>query len=423
MAGTASHPQTGFLSRSWRDSAAWIRPADILAVLVALSLPWSTSLVAIFVMVFLLSLIPAFDAKHFVQALKQPASVAPVALFALALLGMLWASDISWTARLHGLAPVAKLLLIPVFIYQFGKSGRGLWVFAAFVASCSVVLAISWYLFFAGFTWSYFPGVPVKNYIAQSQEFALCIFMLLGAIMLLVHERRIELACGLAALAAVFVANFVFVTSSRTVLICVPILLLVFAFKHYGRTGILLTLTIAFIAAAVAWTASPSLRTRVSYGFGEVKGYEEQNAATSTGLRLEYWRKSIRFIESAPVFGHGTGTIKSLFEKDAIGQTGASAEIVANPHNQTLNVAIQWGFFGVVVLYAMWIAHLGLFATKSGLAAWIGLAAVVENVVSSMFNSHLFDFTEGWLYVLIAGVAGGMVFRDGVKAAVGQALR
>jgi O-antigen ligase len=35
----------------------------------------------------------------------------------------------------------------------------------------------------------------------------------------------------------------------------------------------------------------------------------------------------------------------------------------------------------------------------------------VQNVFTSLFNSHLFDFHEGWMYVLGAGVAGGMTLR------------
>jgi hypothetical protein len=116
------------------------------------------------------------------------------------------------------------------------------------------------------------------------------------------------------------------------------------------------------------------------------------------------------------LLGHGTGSTKALFERDAIGQTGASAEVIANPHNQTLNVAVQWGILGLVALYATWLAHLRLFWSSSGLAAWIGLAAVVQNLVSSLFNSHLFDFTEGWIYVLAVGVAGGMIFRRGADS-------
>ena len=36
---------------------------------------------------------------------------------------------------------------------------------------------------------------------------------------------------------------------------------------------------------------------------------------------------------------------------------------------------------------------------------------MVQNIFSSLFNSHLFDFHEGWMYVLGVGVAGGMVLK------------
>jgi O-antigen ligase len=55
----------------------------------------------------------------------------------------------------------------------------------------------------------------------------------------------------------------------------------------------------------------------------------------------------------------------------------------------------------------MWFVHLRLFRGES-LAAWIGLLVVVQNIFTSLLNSHLFDFNEGWLYVLGVGIAGGM---------------
>jgi O-antigen ligase len=102
-----------------------------------------------------------------------------------------------------------------------------------------------------------------------------------------------------------------------------------------------------------------------------------------------------------------------LFERAATPDSGlhqASAEVIGNPHNQTLNVAVQWGIIGVAVLYAIWILHLLLFR-GDGLANWVGLLVVVQNVFTSLFNSHLFDFHEGWMYVIGVGVAGGMVIR------------
>jgi len=34
------------------------------------------------------------------------------------------------------------------------------------------------------------------------------------------------------------------------------------------------------------------------------------------------------------------------------------------------------------------------------LGSSIGLLVVIQNILTSLFNSHLFDFHEGWMYVL-----------------------
>jgi hypothetical protein len=94
--------------------------------------------------------------------------------------------------------------------------------------------------------------------------------------------------------------------------------------------------------------------------------------------------------------------------------------VVSNPHNQTLNVAVQWGTIGILILYAMWVLHLRLFR-GDGLANWIGFLVVVQNIFTSLFNSHIFDFHEGWMYVLGVGVAGGMVLKaSAVEVAAGK---
>src|ERR1039458_9473859 len=48
----------------------------------------------------------------------------------------------------------------------------------------------------------------------------------------------------------------------------------------------------------------------------------------------------------------------------------------------------------------------------AGLAEWIGLVIVVQNIVGSLFNSHLFDFVQGWVYVFGVGVAGGIALKN-----------
>jgi O-antigen ligase len=114
---------------------------------------------------------------------------------------------------------------------------------------------------------------------------------------------------------------------------------------------------------------------------------------------------------TAPIAGHGTGTIHDQFRKVTAGGTGTGSLAADNPHNQTFAVAIQLGLLGAVVLWTMWIAHLHLFR-GAGAVAWFGLVVVIENIVSSAVHSHLFDFNSGWLYVFGVGVLGGMVLRQ-----------
>jgi MFS family permease len=87
-----------------------------------------------------------------------------------------------------------------------------------------------------------------------------------------------------------------------------------------------------------------------------------------------------------------------------------AAAVTGNPHNQILAVAVQLGFIGTLTLIAMWIAHLALFR-EGTLVGWYGLTVVVSNIVGSLFNSHLFDFSQGWFYVFGVGVLGGVMLR------------
>jgi O-antigen ligase len=400
--------------RSWRDPATWAITADVFAILIAVSLPWSTSLVAIFAVAFLVAAAPFLDIRDFVRSLKRPICVLPMALFGLAVAGTLW-SDAPWGTRLYAVGPTVKLLMLPVLFYHFERSERGLWVMVAFLASCTLLAAMSWIVVFDPHL-SLKPvaeagrGIFVKNYIDQSQEFTLCAVALAYPIINLLRTRRI-LPALLIAIAVGFAANMAFVVVSRTALVTVPIMLAVFALLHLKWRSIVIILCATAVLAGASWLTSPQLRWTAETFVRDYRLYKEQNVATSIGNRLEFWKKSLRFFAEAPVLGHGTGSTQGLFEQAATGpKDRVGGQVVSNPHNQTLNVAVQWGLIGIIALYAMWWLHLRLFRGE-GLAAWIGLLVVVQNIFTSLFNSHLSDFHEGWMYVLGVGIAGGMMLR------------
>ena len=403
------------LLRRLRSPAAWSETVDIFAVLTAASLPWSTSLTGIFNALMLLCMVPFLDVRAFLQSLKRPICMAPIALVLLALVGTLW-SDATWGARFYAVNPTAKLLVLPVLLYHFERSQRGHWTFIAFLVSCALLSVMSWLVaFYPNLALKVDPperGIFVKNYIDQSQEFALCAVALAYPIVTLLRERRYWFAGLLTALALSFFVNMVFVVVSRTALVTIPIMFGVFALLHLKWRSIALIFAALLAGAVLAWQTSPQLRSTAERFGSDYTRYAERGEPSSLGLRLEFWRKSLGFFAQAPIMGHGTGSTRGLFERVATpsGQYQASAEVIGNPHNQTLNVAVQWGAIGIGVLYAIWILHLLLFR-GDGLVKWIGLLVVVQNVFTSLFNSHLFDFHEGWMYVIGVGVAGGMVLQ------------
>ena len=411
MSAAATGSKIAMSFRLWRDPAAWATTVDVFAILTAISLPWSTSLVGIFATALLVSMGPFLDLKAFLRSLRRPVCALPIALFALAAIGTLW-SDAPWGTRLYAVGPTVKLLMLPVLFYHFERSARGMHIFVAFLVSCALLMAMSWIVAFnPGFALK--PdaeyGVPVKDYIDQSQEFALCAVALAYPVITLLRAGKIWLAALLGVVALSFVVNMLFVIVSRTALVTIPIMLAVFALLHLKWRTNLAIFCAVIVLAALAWAVSPQLQGKIATFQREYALYKELDQPTSIGMRLEFWQKSLRFFAGALVIGHGTGSTRGLFEQAATGpKVLAGGQVIGNPHNQTLNVAVQWGVAGVIILYAMWLVHLLLFRGE-GMIAWIGLLVVLQNVVTSLFNSHLFDFHEGWMYVLGVGVAGGMV--------------
>src|SRR5260370_14496184 len=95
-------------------------------------------------------------------------------------------------------------------------------------------------------------GVPVKNYIDQSQEFTLCAVALAFPIVTLLRTKRIMQALVLSAIALNFVVNMAFVVVSRTALVTMPIMLAVFALLHLKWRSVVIIFCTAFALAGGA---------------------------------------------------------------------------------------------------------------------------------------------------------------------------
>ena len=391
------------------DRQRLMQAADWLAVGVAVSLPWSTSATSILVILWVVAVLPTLSIDALRREIMTPAGGLPVLLWLFAAIGMAWA-DVPWHDRFGGFEGFHRLLAIPVLLAQFRRSDNGALVLYGYLASALCLLATSWTfaLVPALQTHGNFYGVPVKDYIFQAGEFLICGFALLGAAAELRGQQPLRSVLMLAAAGILFFADDAFVITSRTSLLVAPFLAVALGWRLSGWKGIAAACLIGVIVGPALWFSSPHLRNFALQSVEDLRGYFTTNAVTSSGLHFEFIRKSVGIVAGAPVIGHGTGSITEEFRRAAVGETGAFGVVTVNPHNQIFAVAIQIGYLGAAVLIAMWLAHVMLFV-GGGWVAWVGMVVVVENIVSSAVNSHLFDFSQGWLYVFGVGVAGGIV--------------
>src|SRR5258708_15083407 len=330
MAAVAGESAGAWLARRWRDPVACAATADIFVILIAVSLPWSTTLVAIFAAVFILSMVPLLDVRVFLQSLKRPICALPIALSALAVVGTLCVGA-PWAPRLYATGPPSKLLMLPLLFYHFERSARGVQVFVGFLASCVALLVMSWVVAFdprlalkSGAAY----GVPVKNYIDQSQEFTLCAVALALPTVTLLRTKRIMQALLLSAIALNFVVNMAFVVVSRTALVTMPIMLAVFALLHLKWRSIAIIFGTAILLAGLAWAASPHLRWTTATFLRDYQIYSELHQPSSIGLPLDFWAKSLRFLPEPPFIGHATASTPGL---SAPAPPGANAIAAALP--------------------------------------------------------------------------------------------
>jgi O-antigen ligase len=377
-----------------------------MAVATAFSLPLSTSAQAIAAAIFVVLAIATLDVKRFTATMRSPAAWLPAALFALILIGVTWSSE-PLPVALKWVGPYAKLLLIPIVMTTSFSRKDGSQIAFAFLAACTILLLLSWaYVIWPGGPWGWFnePGVPVKDNAVQSGEFALCAFGLAYAGLQRWNENRRRAVLALS-LAALFFANVLLVYVSKTGILMAGALLVLLLLDTQGwRRGVLIAIPAA-LAIVIALSLSPSAQVRFKQFLEGTEPLRENRENYSTLARIYFWKQSGQLVASAPLLGHGTGSIAALYR--SFDQSKMFGDI-PDPHNQFLHTTLQVGLVGGALLIAMWAAHLALFWGGGPLRA-MGLAIVVQNILGSLFNSHLSTVTQGMLYCLGVGLIGAII--------------
>jgi len=383
---------------------------QVAAIATAFMLPLSTSGQAIAVTLLAVFALLTLDREQFNATLRKPAAYLPVALFCLLVIGVTWSMQ-PFGLAIKWVGPYAKLLLIPLLMATAFTPRQVLQIGYGFLAACLILLALSWVaLLWPSGPWTWFksPGVPVKDNAVQSTCFVLCAFGLaMGAVRSWTNgdQRR---AVVLIVLTLLFFADVFLIYLSKTGALMAFALLGLFLLQVGGiKRALLIAIPLVVVAAVALWSSAPAQRKLAEIS-NDIHAENISGETVSTAARVDFWTKGLEFLKQAPVFGHGTGSIRPLYESLQATRPSPYGEATADPHNQFLHIALQLGLVGGALLLAMWFAHAWLFRHRDFVSV-IGLAVVLQNFVGSLFNSHLSTVTQGMLYCLAVGLLGALV--------------
>lgn len=373
---------------------------------IALSTAFMSISMGLLVVVWLLS--GKFNEKYKL-IIGHPAAILAVALFVLYGIGMFYSSA-TWGMRLSWWLKYHKLLYIPLIISILIDEKYRSFAFRAFMAGMVLILFIS-YMKWIGV-------VPHKDigqgYFVFKGRIAHNIFMAFTTYLALHLAVKSSSAKRVVWLTVSFLAamNVLFLVNGRSGQIILFVLLLWFSWETWGWKFIRWLPVFLVLAAAtlmIYFQANNMPNSRLMEIRQEIMNHDPDQAPTSSGLRLEFYKNALTLIRQHPFMGGGTGSFENEYRMLAETQKTVST-YVPNPHNEFLLIGQELGVVGLFTLMAFFILPLRLsyrFDIKNKNDFDYGYAMrglVVTIVVGSMFNSLLLDAGEGKFYCVLAGV-------------------
>ncbi|MDR8728576.1 O-antigen ligase family protein [Burkholderia pseudomultivorans] len=398
--------------------------ARAFAVIALCMVPVSTALTNVFCALFAAALVisPEFwrDLRTFVT---EPASLA--ALLILAALAI----SVTYTVAPHDkawnwVAKYDKLLLLPFAALAFRQSNWAPIVRRCWFGTLCAILLLSTtnYLGLTAIGPAHATELPLsrawvfKNHIAAGMFGALLFYQ---AADLALAARTALSRAAYAGVAAWALVNVFVMLQGRTGQVVALLLILVVAVrfvlllrKQSALRAGLAAGALVLAGAALVVAACTVHGGRLVKVASEVQQYRQSDAATSTGLRLEWYKKGLELYRMRPAIGYGAGGLEFEFQKLAAGKTAAEGQLTSNPHNEYMLMAVQLGSLGVLLFVNLIVQIARGSRTLDPRSRQLLLGWLAIFTVGSLANSLLLDFAEGHLLVLLAGILLGCGGRD-----------
>ena len=241
-----------------------------------------------------------------------------------------------------------------------------------------------------------------KDYIAQGIQMSFFTVVALHHAVKAPTRARVAASVGVAALAA---TSVLFLSEGRTGYLALSLSLFVFIVFTTGlRPRRLATATVVFVSlAAVAFTTSTQLRSRISDAWQQAENSSISAPVTSIGARIEMSRFALQASLENPVFGHGTAAYPVLAPNHFTDPSWC-AVVCVHPHNQFTFFLFEQGLIGLALFlwFLLAIARQAWRMDAPRRAMMLGFLSVL--IVSNMAHSSFWLSTENHFFTLMSAL-------------------
>lgn len=383
----------------------------MLFLLALFAVPFATALVNLFIGLALIGFIPALATSAALRkGLRSPPGLLALALLALYVLACTW--SIAPAADMAGaLKKYARLLVLPVGLALNWRDPHlardGLRSFLGGAA----VLTLSCYLVWLGMMptsdlgwWRV--GEPNDAYAFKNH---ITVGILLGfsaalSTLFAVRAGAARRRALWAVAALLFTIPIIFLGQGRTGYIALFVGLACVCLLRMHTKPRTATLAVAALVGLFAgfYHTSDNFKSRTDDLVAEIR---TNRAHSPNGVRLSFMLEGLRMAATHPLIGQGTGAFAEAYAPTAqrvwAGVPGMS-HARHQPHSEFLLVAVQLGLLGLVVYFAMLgsLMQPAVGARTLEADALAVLGAVY--IVTSSFNSLLWDTTEAYWFLMLS---------------------
>lgn len=331
-----------------------------------------------------------------------------IVLFAFAL-SLLW--TIAPDADAFGsVAKYGKLLVVVLLTALIRERREALYALGFFALAQLFLVCSSWALFLHWpVPWAT-SNMAVKEYAVFSSYLDQGI---MGAVLAAICWHLRDLVPGrfgrhlAIATAVLALSNVLFVLSGRSGhVVAIAMLSLAIMWQLPKRLRALVVL-LPFLLALALFLSSAKVRDRLTMAKNEVQSYSsQQKSDTSSGIRLELWRKAIVIISDHPFAGLGVGSWSTEYNRVELQKNPAHRPIDGNgnPHQEYLQWGVQLGLPGMALLLGLFASVLLDTRDMEPAVARAAQSTLAALMVACLFNSSLYDALIGDFFCVTLGL-------------------